>query len=103
MKRRVFVASAAVALTPALTGRPIAQVRGTRTRIGWVTAQHPPSVTPFIEAFRDGLSDVGYTAPGAGRRSDRIGARLWHSDIQGSRRLEIYEQLRLSRLLDRQL
>jgi putative tryptophan/tyrosine transport system substrate-binding protein len=29
-------------------------------RIGWVTAQEASSLTPYIEAFRSGLSDFGY-------------------------------------------
>src|SRR3954469_21832351 len=30
------------------------------TRIGWVTAQQASSLTPYVEAFRSGLADLGY-------------------------------------------
>jgi putative ABC transport system substrate-binding protein len=29
-------------------------------RIGWVTAQQASSLTPYVEAFRSGLADLGY-------------------------------------------
>jgi putative tryptophan/tyrosine transport system substrate-binding protein len=29
-------------------------------RIGWVTAQQASSLTPYVEAFRAGLADLGY-------------------------------------------
>ena len=28
--------------------------------IGWVTAQQASSLTPYVEAFRSGLADLGY-------------------------------------------
>jgi putative ABC transport system substrate-binding protein len=30
------------------------------TRIGWVTGQQASSLTPYVEAFRSGLADLGY-------------------------------------------
>lgn len=58
MKRRVLLAScAAAALLPrAFAGQSAKGV----ARIGWVTAQQASSLTPYVEAFRSGLADLGY-------------------------------------------
>src|SRR5262245_318025 len=56
MRRRLFltlVAGAAVAPRLSAAQRPVAH-------LGWLTAQQASSLTPFLEAFRAGLSDYGY-------------------------------------------
>jgi ABC-type uncharacterized transport system substrate-binding protein len=54
-RRRLLFASAAIA---ALPGIAAAQARP--ARIGWVTAQRPPSLVPFVKAFRDALAELGF-------------------------------------------
>jgi len=58
VKRRTFLASAlATAILPrssAGQGEPKA------VRIGWLTAQLPSSLTPYLTAMRDGFSEIGY-------------------------------------------
>jgi putative tryptophan/tyrosine transport system substrate-binding protein len=58
MNLRTFLASsAAVAIATGCRGAHAA----TKTfRIGWLTAQREPSLTPFLEAFRSGLAEFGY-------------------------------------------
>jgi putative tryptophan/tyrosine transport system substrate-binding protein len=57
MNRRAFLASsAAIAIAPPYGVRAAAKV----FRIGWLTAQREPSLTPFLEAFRNGLAEFGY-------------------------------------------
>src|SRR4051794_38697857 len=56
MNRRAFLASSAViAIAPY---RLHAAAKG--FRIGWLTAQREPSLTPFLQAFRNGLNEFGY-------------------------------------------
>lgn len=59
MHRRSFLASTlAVALAPqSLVAQSTEKVR----RIGWVTAQTAASLAPYVEAFRQGLSERGYS------------------------------------------
>jgi putative tryptophan/tyrosine transport system substrate-binding protein len=58
MKRRTFLTSAlATALLPAsLAAQPAAKV----ARIGWLTAQRPASLAPYLDAMRAGLAGLGY-------------------------------------------
>jgi len=37
-----------------------AQASAQTSRVGWITAQQASSLTPYVEAFRSGLSDLGY-------------------------------------------
>src|SRR5271165_5672285 len=58
MERRVFLAAALGAWSFV---RPIALRAQQRVvRIGWLTAQRPESLAPYIKAFRAGLADFGY-------------------------------------------
>lgn len=58
MKRRALLGSAlALAAAPR---RLAAQGTQKIARIGWVTAQQASSLTPYLEAFRSGLADLGY-------------------------------------------
>jgi ABC-type uncharacterized transport system substrate-binding protein len=57
MHRRTFlVSSAAITISTGYRSAQAAKV----VRIGWLTAQREPSLTPFLEAFRGGLADFGY-------------------------------------------
>src|SRR5262249_23263321 len=57
MKRRAFIASSLAAISvPRLLA---AEATRKPARIGWVTAQHAPSVAPFIGAFRAGFAELG--------------------------------------------
>jgi len=58
MNRRAFIVSA-IALA-AMPLRVAAQGSQKIARIGWVTAQQASSLTPYVEAFRSGLADLGY-------------------------------------------
>src|SRR4051812_36037268 len=58
MNRRVLLGSA-LALA-ALPSRVPGQESQKVTPIGWVTAQQASSLTPYVEAFRSGLADLGY-------------------------------------------
>ena len=58
MNRRTFLASSAVIAIA--TGYVRAQAAAKVFRIGWLTAQREPSLTPFLEAFRTSLSEFGY-------------------------------------------
>jgi putative ABC transport system substrate-binding protein len=49
------LAAAAVAALPR-----IAAAQPRPARIGWVTAQRPPSLEPFVKAFRDALAGLGF-------------------------------------------
>lgn len=58
MKRRAFLAS-----TLAIASLPqgaAAQSGAKVARIGWLTAQQASSLTPYVEAFRASLADLGY-------------------------------------------
>jgi putative ABC transport system substrate-binding protein len=58
VKRRAFLASA---LAAAILPQPLrAQGAPTPARIGWLTAQQPSSLTPYLAAMRDGFSAIGY-------------------------------------------
>lgn len=57
MNRRAFLASSAVIAIATGYGRAHA---AKVVRIGWLTAQRAPSLTPFLEAFRGGLAEFGY-------------------------------------------
>jgi putative ABC transport system substrate-binding protein len=57
MKRRTFLASA-VAST--LLPRELRAQAPRPARIGWLTAQRPASLTPYLEAMRAGLASFGY-------------------------------------------
>jgi putative ABC transport system substrate-binding protein len=49
------------ALALGLLPRPLAaQSAGKPARIGWLTAQRPASLTPYLEAMRAGLASLGY-------------------------------------------
>jgi len=58
MKRRL-VLSCSMILTP-LAGRAGAQGSSRATRLGWLTAQGEPSLTPYVRVFRAALADLGY-------------------------------------------
>lgn len=58
MKRRDLLGLAlALAAVPV---RLAAQGTQKIARVGWVTAQQASSLTPYVEAFRSGLADLGY-------------------------------------------
>jgi putative ABC transport system substrate-binding protein len=56
MHRRTFLAFSAVIAIAPYRAHAAAKV----FRIGWLTAQREPSLTPFLEAFRNGLNEFGY-------------------------------------------
>jgi putative tryptophan/tyrosine transport system substrate-binding protein len=58
MNRRTFLASSAVIALA--TGYRGVHAAAKVFRIGWLTAQREPSLTPFLKAFRSGLSEFGY-------------------------------------------
>jgi putative ABC transport system substrate-binding protein len=58
MNRRAFLVSSAVSAIAAGLGRAYAVAKV--VRIGWLTAQRAASLTPFLEAFRGGLAELGY-------------------------------------------
>ncbi|MEP7275533.1 MAG: ABC transporter substrate-binding protein [Betaproteobacteria bacterium] len=58
MKRRAFLATAlAASASPRMSA---AQAPGTLARVGWVTAQTPASLAPYVTAFRAALAERGY-------------------------------------------
>jgi putative tryptophan/tyrosine transport system substrate-binding protein len=58
VKRRTFLASTlAVAALPRSL---VAQGTPKSARIGWLTAQQESSLTPYLDAMRDGFADLGY-------------------------------------------
>src|SRR5215203_1665516 len=62
MRRRTFLLTS---FSTALLPRSLAAQDGTGVkRIGWLTAQRPASLTPYLDAFRSGLSDLGYKETG---------------------------------------
>ena len=62
MHRRAFLVSAfAIGTTTRYAG---AQTATKSFSIGWLTAQRASSLTPFLNAFRDGLADFGYSEHG---------------------------------------
>jgi len=54
-RRRLLFASVAVAALPRVVA---AQARS--ARIGWLTAQRPPSLTPYVDAFTKSLGELGF-------------------------------------------
>lgn len=54
-RRRLLFASAAVAGLPRIV---VAQARP--ARIGWLTAQRPPSLTPYVDEFTKSLGELGF-------------------------------------------
>jgi putative ABC transport system substrate-binding protein len=68
MRRRVFVSSV---LALSMTRSVAALAASKPARIGWVTAQREASLVPFINSFREGLAQLGYSE---GRDFQRKGA-----------------------------
>jgi putative ABC transport system substrate-binding protein len=60
-RRRLLISSAVIAI-----GYRGGHAAAKGFRIGWLTAQRAPSLTPFLEAFRGGLAEFGY------RESDNL-------------------------------
>src|SRR4051794_34011074 len=58
MRRRELLLGAAAASL--LARRVGAQPSQRSARIGWLTAQRPPSLVPFVQAFRSSLADLGF-------------------------------------------
>ena len=56
-RRQLILAGAALAALPRFAG---AQPPPRAARIGWVTAQRPPSLVPYVQAFRDELATLGF-------------------------------------------
>lgn len=54
-RRRLLLATAAIASLPQFAA---AQARP--ARIGWITAQRPPSLVPYVAAFRTSLAELGF-------------------------------------------
>jgi len=54
-RRRLLFASAALAALPR-----IAAAQARPARIGWLTAQRPPSLTPYVAAFTQSLAELGF-------------------------------------------
>ena len=57
MRRRDLLLAAASGLLTRTVG---AQPPPRSARIGWLTAQRPASLVPFVQAFRSALSDLGF-------------------------------------------
>jgi putative ABC transport system substrate-binding protein len=57
VQRRTLLISAIAAALPEFA---VAETAQRLARIGWVTAQQASSLTPYVEAFRSGLADLGY-------------------------------------------
>jgi len=55
MKRRAFLSFSAAALAMPVLGQAPATAR-----IGWLSAQRPPSLAPYVVAFREALADLGW-------------------------------------------
>ncbi len=56
-RRRLLLAGAALASLPwSATAQPGAK----SARIGWLTAQRPPSLVPYVQAFRSALAELGF-------------------------------------------
>ena len=56
-RRQMIVASTALASLPRFAA---AQYDLRPARIGWITAQRPPSLVPYIQAFRAALAERGF-------------------------------------------
>jgi putative tryptophan/tyrosine transport system substrate-binding protein len=60
MKRRTFLAG--VVTVASLPRSLAAQTAPKVVRIGWLTAQQASSLTPYLEALRAALAELGYAA-----------------------------------------
>jgi putative ABC transport system substrate-binding protein len=58
MQRRDFLIAGAAAAS--LPRGAAAQPQGRPARIGWLTAQRPASLVPFVQAFRVALAELGF-------------------------------------------
>ena len=56
-RRRLLLAIAVLATLPRFAA---AQPTPRAARIGWLTAQRPPSLVPYVQAFRASLADLGF-------------------------------------------
>jgi ABC-type uncharacterized transport system substrate-binding protein len=56
-RRTLLISAIAAAAFPELARAETAQ---RLARVGWITAQQASSLTPYVEAFRSGLADLGY-------------------------------------------
>jgi putative ABC transport system substrate-binding protein len=56
-RRRLLLASAALATVPRFVA---AQPQARVFRIGWLTAQRPASLVPYVQAFRTSLAELGF-------------------------------------------
>jgi len=56
-RRRLLFASVALASLPRFAA---AQPQARSARIGWLTAQRPPSLVPYVQAFRASLAELGF-------------------------------------------
>ena len=56
-RRHILLASAALASVPRFVA---AQYEARPARIGWVTAQRPASLVPYVQAFRAALAERGF-------------------------------------------
>jgi putative tryptophan/tyrosine transport system substrate-binding protein len=56
-RRRLLLASAVLATLPRFAA---AQPQARIVRIGWLTAQRPPSLVPYVQAFRTSLAELGF-------------------------------------------
>jgi putative ABC transport system substrate-binding protein len=56
-RRRLVLGAAALAALPRIA---VAQGPSRPARIGWLTAQRPPSLVPYVEAFRASLAELGF-------------------------------------------
>ncbi|HEY4957810.1 MAG TPA: ABC transporter substrate-binding protein [Caldimonas sp.] len=56
-RRRLLLASAALATLPRFAA---AQPQARPASIGWLTAQRPPSLVPYVQAFRAELARLGF-------------------------------------------
>ena len=61
MRRRdlLFLTAAGIAL-PRLAGAQASAAPARTARIGWLTAQRPASLVPYVQAFRDALAGHGF-------------------------------------------
>jgi putative tryptophan/tyrosine transport system substrate-binding protein len=57
LRRNLLASGLAIAVPPRLAR---AQAAERVARIGWITAQQASGLTPFVDAFRSGLADLGY-------------------------------------------
>jgi len=56
-RRTILISTISGIVLPELA---IAETPQRFARVGWVTAQQASSLTPYVEAFRSGLADLGY-------------------------------------------